>query len=51
MLPLPRRLWPLVKATEEAFGESQTRVSVTVAAPLIGHLISYEGTLTRENDA
>lgn len=46
--PLPRLLWPTVEGTEEAHGPSMTRVSVRVTLPLAGHLISYDGRLTRE---
>jgi hypothetical protein len=49
-IPLPRRLWPLVVGTEAAHGPGQTRVSVRVTMPLVGHLISYDGIVTRERD-
>jgi hypothetical protein len=48
-IPLPRWLWPFVEGIEEADGPGQTRVSVRVTVPLIGHLISYDGTVMREN--
>jgi hypothetical protein len=47
-LPLPRRLWPVVEGIEKADGPATTRVSVRVSVPLAGHLISYNGGLTRD---
>jgi hypothetical protein len=48
-LSLPRRLWPVVEGIEQAHGPNQTRVSVRVTVPLIGHLISYDGTVARDD--
>jgi hypothetical protein len=48
-LPLPRWLWPVVEGIEEAHGPGRTRVSVRVTVPLIGHLISYDGSVMRED--
>ncbi len=47
-LPLPRPLWPVVEGIEKAEGPSTTCVSVRVSVPIAGHLISYDGRLTRD---
>jgi hypothetical protein len=44
-VPLCRRLWPHVTASEEANGKNGTHVSVRVTLPLAGLLISYDGCL------
>ncbi len=48
-LPLPGFLRPRVEAREEPDGPRRTRVSVSVTAPMIGLLISYEGYLEGES--
>jgi len=45
---LPRRLWPVVEAVEEAHGPLATYVSVRVTVPVVGHLITYDGCVRRE---
>jgi hypothetical protein len=49
-LLLPRPLWPVVEGVEETHGPNQTRVSVRVIVPIVGHLISYDGTVAREDN-
>jgi hypothetical protein len=47
-LRLPRFLWPKVDGIEEIDQSDMTHVSVRVVVPFIGHLISYDGCVARD---
>lgn len=47
-VPLPRWMAPCVEAREEPAALDLTHVLVAVAVPVIGHLISYEGHIERQ---
>lgn len=46
-LPLPRFLWPLVEGRADPDGPA-VRVSVQIAAPFVGMLVAYDGTVSPE---
>jgi hypothetical protein len=47
-LPLPRWAAPRISAREDALGAAQIKVAVNVAAPGVGTLVNYDGTIEVE---
>lgn len=48
-VPLPRIWWPRVEAHEAPAGARCTHISVRVAAPFVGLIIAYQGTMETED--